>query len=88
MKTISNKGGKGMATIRDVAQLAGVSPSSVSRYFNNKELLSPQSMERIEKAVRELNYYPALWDEICVFPVQASCLPCCPLSPIRSITVS
>ena len=48
-----------MATIRDVAQLAGVSPSSVSRYFNNKELLSPQSLERIEKAVRELNYYPS-----------------------------
>lgn len=48
-----------MATIRDVAQLAGVSPSSVSRYFNNKELLSPQSMERIERAVHELNYYPS-----------------------------
>ena len=48
-----------MATIKDVARLAGVSPSSVSRYFNNKELLSPNSLERIEKAVRELNYEPS-----------------------------
>ena len=59
MKTISKQGGNGMATIKDVAQLAGVSASSVSRYFNNKELLSPESLKRIESAVHELNYYPS-----------------------------
>lgn len=48
-----------MSTIRDVARLAGVSISSVSRYFNNKELLSDESRLRIEKAVEELNYYPS-----------------------------
>lgn len=47
-----------MATIRDVARAAGVSVSSVSRYFNKRELLSDDSRKRIEAAVGELNYYP------------------------------
>lgn len=46
------------ATIRDVAKLAGVSPSTVSRVLNNKGVISEDTSQRIKKAMRELNYIP------------------------------
>ena len=42
-------------TISDVAQRAGVSPATVSKYLNHKAV-SPQNHERIEEAIRELGY--------------------------------
>lgn len=47
-----------MATIIDVANKANVSPSTVSRYFHNKNLVSKEKAEIIEKAVIELGYVP------------------------------
>lgn len=45
-------------TIRDVARLAGVSPSTVSRVLNNKGVISDDTAQRIQKAMRDLNYVP------------------------------
>lgn len=47
-----------MITIKDIADKAGVSISSVSRYFNNKALLHADTCARIEKVVAEYNYTP------------------------------
>ncbi len=47
-------------SIRDIAKMAGVSPSTVSRVVNsgNVSAASPETQERIWKAVRELGYVP------------------------------
>lgn len=47
-----------MATIGDVAGKAGVSTTLVSRYLNGVKGVSPASKEKIENAIRELNYVP------------------------------
>ena len=43
-------------TIKDVAKLAGVSPSTVSRVCNNNPTISKETRERVQKAVQELGY--------------------------------
>jgi LacI family transcriptional regulator, repressor for deo operon, udp, cdd, tsx, nupC, and nupG len=48
-----------MAVIRDVARLAGVSPSSVSKYLNNSPTLRDSYRQRIAKAVEQLGYTPS-----------------------------
>lgn len=45
-------------TIRDVARLAGVSHQTVSRVINNVDKVSPETKEKVEKAIAELNYQP------------------------------
>lgn len=45
------------ATIFDVAKHAGVSIGTVSRVLNNKDRVSPETRERVLKAVRELDYH-------------------------------
>ncbi|MFE7900805.1 LacI family DNA-binding transcriptional regulator [Streptomyces sp. NPDC057424] len=47
-------------TITDVARLAGVSPQTVSRYLRFNGGLKPATLERVEKAIRELDYRPNL----------------------------
>ncbi|PIC96060.1 transcriptional regulator [Sporosarcina sp. P26b] len=49
-----------MANIRDVAQHAGVSVATVSRYLNNKGYISEEAKRVIGKAVEELNYEPSM----------------------------
>ena len=44
--------------IKEVAKLAGVSNSAVSRYFNNRSL-SAEKREAIRKAVEETGYRPS-----------------------------
>lgn len=48
------------ATIKDVANLAGVTPSIISRYLNNDPTLSikEETKDKINKAVSELKYKP------------------------------
>ena len=48
-----------MATISDVAKNAGVSKSTVSKYFNHPEMLTEEYRLRVETAVKELNYSPS-----------------------------
>ena len=47
-----------VTTIRDVAEAAQLSPTSVSRYLNGDIVLPKTSASRIDRAVRELNYQP------------------------------
>ncbi len=44
--------------IKDVARLAGVSPACVSLVLNNKPYVSPETREKIYKAIKKLNYRP------------------------------
>ena len=48
-----------MATIKDVAKLAGVSTSTVSHVLNETRFVSDTKRELVENAVRELNYRPS-----------------------------
>ena len=46
-------------TIKDVAKAAGVSPSTVSFILNNKPFpITPETKEKVLRAVKELNYRP------------------------------
>ncbi|MDX1994721.1 MAG: LacI family DNA-binding transcriptional regulator [bacterium] len=47
-----------LATIYDVADLAGVSHITVSRVVNGKQNVSPETRERVLKAMNELGYSP------------------------------
>jgi LacI family transcriptional regulator, galactose operon repressor len=46
------------ASIEDVAKLANVSISTVSRVINRRELVNESTCERVEAAIRELRYRP------------------------------
>lgn len=45
-----------MATIKDVAKLAGVAVSTASYALNNVNKVSPATMKKVQDAARELNY--------------------------------
>ncbi len=47
-----------MASITDVAKLAGVSVSTVSRVLNNNYMVSEKKKTKILEAIKELNYEP------------------------------
>jgi LacI family repressor for deo operon, udp, cdd, tsx, nupC, and nupG len=49
-----------MATIKEVAQHAGVSTATVSRFINGTGVVKEQKAERISEAIETLNYYPNL----------------------------
>ncbi|MEM6052253.1 ribose operon transcriptional repressor RbsR [Erwinia sp. P7711] len=48
-----------MATMKDVARLAGVSTSTVSHVINNNRFVSEAVRERITSAISQLNYAPS-----------------------------
>ncbi|MGL5697120.1 MAG: LacI family DNA-binding transcriptional regulator, partial [Plesiomonas shigelloides] len=48
-----------MATMKDVARLAGVSTSTVSHVINNSRFVSDEIRARIMAAVETLNYSPS-----------------------------
>lgn len=48
-----------MSNIYEVARLAGVSLSTVSRVLNGKKSVNPAFREKVEKAMAELNYRPS-----------------------------
>jgi LacI family sucrose operon transcriptional repressor len=47
-----------MATIKDVAERAGVAVGSVSRVLNNRGVISDRLRRKVYKAMRELDYEP------------------------------
>lgn len=47
-----------MVTIKDVARLAGVSPSTASRAMHDHETISQATKDRVRKVMEELNYSP------------------------------
>lgn len=58
VKTRANK--QSGATIKDVAQHAGVSAMTVSRVLNAEASVRPETRERVQAAIRDLNYRPNL----------------------------
>ena len=46
-------------TIKDVAKLAGVAPSTVTRVIQNKSTISDETKKRVREAMVELDYHPA-----------------------------
>ncbi len=44
--------------LRDVAEAAGVSVATASRVLSKPEMVTPESRERVEEAMRALNYTP------------------------------
>ncbi len=50
-----------MATIKDVAELAGVSKSTASYAFNKPHLVKAQTLDRILSAAKELDYQPNIF---------------------------
>ncbi|MGC4441228.1 LacI family DNA-binding transcriptional regulator, partial [Streptococcus suis] len=47
-----------MVTIKDVAQRAGVNPSTVSRVLRDNRSISQKTKEKVRKAMDELGYVP------------------------------
>lgn len=45
-----------MATVRDIAALAGVSTATVSRVLNDPEVVSPETVVLVNTAIKELKY--------------------------------
>ncbi len=50
-----------MASIREVARLAQVAPSTVSRALNGSGYVAEETKEKIREAVSELDYVPNQW---------------------------
>ncbi|PAF34706.1 LacI family transcriptional regulator, partial [Terribacillus saccharophilus] len=44
--------------IDDVARLAGVSPTTVSRVLNDRGYISNETKEKVQDAMTKLNYFP------------------------------
>ncbi len=51
---------KTTTTIKDVAELASVSPMTVSRVLNNYDMVKESTRQRVQDAMRALNYRPNL----------------------------
>lgn len=49
-----------MATIKDVAKLAGVSVATVSRVLNYEKTVKQETKMQVERAIKQLNYTPNL----------------------------
>jgi ribose transport system substrate-binding protein len=47
-----------VATINDIAKMAKVSPSTVSHVVNKTRYVSPELVERVENAIKELEHLP------------------------------
>lgn len=47
-----------MANITDVARRAGVSPTTAKRAIRTPDLLAPKTLEKVRRAISELNYEP------------------------------
>ena len=55
---MNRKEGKWMASIREVAKRAGVSPATVSRVINGTARVDEEKRERVEKAIEETCFRP------------------------------
>lgn len=47
-----------MATIKDVSRETGLSVGTVSRIFNNRGYISKEAKEKVDEAMKKLNYQP------------------------------
>lgn len=58
MLAITFKGGNRLVKMKDVAERAGVSLITVSRVLNYPDKVKEETRQRVEKAVKELNFIP------------------------------
>lgn len=49
------------ATLQDVANHAGLSKAAVSRYLNRSISLPPETAQRIDTAIKALDYEATAW---------------------------
>ena len=47
-----------MATIKDVAKLAGVSVATVSRVLNDYDNVRGETAQAVKRAIKQLDYHP------------------------------
>jgi len=47
-------------TVRKLAAEAGLSPATISRYFNDTQKLSKETIEKIEEAMKNMGYVPKI----------------------------
>src|SRR5690349_6681954 len=45
-------------TIKDVAAIVGVSPSTVSRVLSNNSMIAPETRKKVLEAIKDLDYRP------------------------------
>ncbi|MEA3390282.1 LacI family DNA-binding transcriptional regulator [Sphingobium sp. CCH11-B1] len=57
--TRSSRRQRNAPTINDVARVAGVSPMTVSRVINGEQVVRPATRERVDEAIKALNYAPS-----------------------------
>lgn len=57
-KRLHKEDGEQMATIRDVAKLAGLSVATVSRAINGSGYVSEESRKKIDNAIKDLDFRP------------------------------
>lgn len=48
-------------TMKDVARVAGVSVGTVSRVINNEPGIKERTLEKVNAAIKELNYIPDVY---------------------------
>ena len=58
IKTVSEENDIMKYTIKDIANLTGLSTSTISRVINNQKYVSRNNKEKVLKIIRELNYFP------------------------------
>ena len=52
---------KSKVTIKDIAEMAGTSKTTVSFYLNGKtEKMSEETKQKIEQVIKETNYRPSI----------------------------
>ncbi len=50
-----------MATLKDVAKEAGLTTSTVSRILNNRGYISDNARQKVDVAMKKLNYQQMRW---------------------------
>src|SRR5688500_7974108 len=60
VRSVHYRGRWPMASMRQVAQRAGVSGKTVSRVMNNDRYVSDDVRQRVERAIADLQYVPNL----------------------------
>ena len=53
-----------MSTLKDVAEIAGVSVSTVSYVLSGKKTVRPETLKRIQDAIKQVDYCPNFWPAV------------------------